>query len=456
MAKYPPAQGLFMALGQVLTGQPIVGVWLSAALMCAATYWMLRAWIPSRWALLGGIVVLLGFGLQSYWSRSYYGGAVAAAGGALLYGALRRILRKPQVGTAILFGLGLALLALTRPLEGAVTAAPACAVLTVWVFRNSGRMTSILLRLLLPLFLVGGATGAFMGYYNYRLTGSALSMPYFVQMRQYQYVPLLYFSPKGEIPEYRHEDLRLYELDSYNSLDADHLTLGRLIKLEYHKLPNPMQFFVWALGGVPIIAVLMVPWMVLRTRRMRLAALTVACVIVIHLLCTGYQPHYTAPVFCLLVVLLISALRHLYIVRFRNVAIGRIAAGILAAAMIVTALARLDHPLWDTYLYGRTKDANLAAASGALPSSILSRPAISALVQKTGPAVVIVKYSADRNFTEDWVYNAADIDGSPVIWARDMGPSRNAELSAYYPDRTVWHLEISAPHEPLRLTRYNQ
>src|SRR5262249_28830817 len=59
MAKFPPAQGLFLALGQVLIGYPIAGVWLSWGLACAATCWMLQAWLPPRWALLGGLLTVL-------------------------------------------------------------------------------------------------------------------------------------------------------------------------------------------------------------------------------------------------------------------------------------------------------------------------------------------------------------------------------------------------------------
>src|SRR5689334_23736332 len=54
-SKYPPAQGLALALGIKLAGTPIVGVWLSFALMCAAIYWTLRAWVGPRWALAGAL-----------------------------------------------------------------------------------------------------------------------------------------------------------------------------------------------------------------------------------------------------------------------------------------------------------------------------------------------------------------------------------------------------------------
>jgi hypothetical protein len=54
-----PAQGLVLAAGKVLFGNPWFGMLCTSALMCAAICWMLQAWVPAKWALLGGMLAVL-------------------------------------------------------------------------------------------------------------------------------------------------------------------------------------------------------------------------------------------------------------------------------------------------------------------------------------------------------------------------------------------------------------
>jgi hypothetical protein len=93
MSMYPFGQALLLALGKVVAGSAFAGVWLGVGIMCTAICWMLQGWFPPEWALLGGFLAVIRFGVFSYWNHSYWGGQVAAAGGALVLGALPRITR---------------------------------------------------------------------------------------------------------------------------------------------------------------------------------------------------------------------------------------------------------------------------------------------------------------------------------------------------------------------------
>jgi xanthine/uracil permease len=73
MSKYQPAQGMALAFGSRLGGRPILGVWISAAFMCATVLWMLLAWLPQRWAIFGAVLTSLQFGIVGYWAQSYWG-----------------------------------------------------------------------------------------------------------------------------------------------------------------------------------------------------------------------------------------------------------------------------------------------------------------------------------------------------------------------------------------------
>jgi hypothetical protein len=74
------------------------------------------------------------------------------------------------------------------------------------------------------------------------------------------------------------------------------------------------------------------------------------------------------------------------------------------------------------------------------------------LQQVGGRHLVIVRYDAGHDPLREYVFNAADIDGSEVVWARDMGPEQNRELIRYFATRQVWLLE--ADHKPPKLMPY--
>jgi hypothetical protein len=128
----PPAQGLVLAFGRMIFGHPFCGVWLSLGALAASICWMLQAWVGSEWALLGGLLVVLRFATFGYWANSYWGGAVAATGGALVLGALPRVKQSQNFRDISLLALGLLILATSRPYEGFIFSLPVAGALCVW------------------------------------------------------------------------------------------------------------------------------------------------------------------------------------------------------------------------------------------------------------------------------------------------------------------------------------
>src|SRR5579884_2493218 len=171
-SKYPPAQAVSLAFGDAVFGDPAAGVLLSMALFAGAVCWALEAFVPVRWAVVGGLFTAVCFGPGHYWTESYWGGAVAALGAALCVGTAGRscaigIVRadgRVQAGRvshiSLMFALGAFVLLNSRPFEGGVLVLCSGAVV-MWRCRGN---LAVLAAAAMVIALV-------MGLYNWRVTG---------------------------------------------------------------------------------------------------------------------------------------------------------------------------------------------------------------------------------------------------------------------------------------------
>jgi hypothetical protein len=439
-SKYPPGQGLFLAAGQVLTGRPILGVWLSMAVAAAAVCWMLLAWMPPRWALFGALLPAFRFGALplwddnwfAYWATTFWGGAVAMLGAALLYGALPRLLRTARAHDAALLGLGLVVLANTRPYEGLVAALPAGVVLLAGAWgrwRAAVRVAAAAAAVLLLGF-------AAMGYYNHRVTRDPLRMPYQVFAEQYEVVPFFVFGELNERKTYNHEAFRAYYegfvLEGYRQKKS-----GFGLTPEYLEMA-PQFFWGFALW-LPVVFAFGSP-----SKRWACFAAAVLILLIaasaVSSLADKLRPHYIAPAAPLFVFLAVAGLRRLRAVRLRGRSIGRP----LAEAIVAVSLLSIAAGLGFRAAFGAPyQDAKL----------VRDRPAMTArLLAMEGKDLVIVSYSPQHNEHEEWVYNGADLNGAPIVWARDMGPEKNRRLLEYYAGRKIWRL--LPDQEPPRIEPY--
>jgi hypothetical protein len=418
-SKYPPAQGLALAAGQVIFGDPWFGAWFSCGLMMAALVWSISAWLPSRWAFLGGAFALP-VAIESYWMNSYWGGAVAAIGGALLLGGAGRLIRNrdtkawPQIRNGLAMASGIAILANSRPYEGLVLAIP----IAVAFLLSRPRWIAItaIVALLIP---VGASTA----YYNYRVTGNALLMPFVEYARQYVYIPLFAIQPMN--PSKVCHTPVMYDL--HQNWERKQWETARSLRFFPTRLDDFRKVCGTLLGSivlaVPILAFLPA---LFRDRRIRLPLICVMVALAGGLIEVCYYTHYAAPATAAVFVLLVQVFRHL---RVRNAA-GRFLSR--AVPLVVLATVAVSQAI---ILVREEPPEN------SQPRNARREQVAAMLDDRPGQHVILVRYTGSQSPHEEWVYNSADIDSQDVIWAHDLGTADNAAILAYYRDRHFWRFQ---------------
>jgi len=457
-AKYWPAQGVFMAVGQALLGHPFWGVWLSVGLMCAAITWMLQAWVGEGWALLGGLLAVIRFASFNYWDNSYWGGAVAAIGGALVLGALPRMKEEHRVRNALLMGLGFAILANSRPYEGLFFGIPVAVALLVWLWRlRRPELGRALKRAMVPLLAVLALTLVAMGYYFWRTTGSVITPPYLLYARTYNPVPYFPWLPVKPFPVYHNSEIQYYFVHLKQTFyDPSHSVAG-MARSSLIKLLLMWTYFLGPVFTLPFVLLSMVlpvgfSWQDLGPRVHFLLSVCGA-VVVANLLLTSYEPHYSAPAFCAILALVVIAMRRVRPWRWRGRPTGqfvtRAVPSICVLLLVFLVIAVCLDPS-TPYL----------KAGGPVPTwcwqSLQNKEraeALARLDKYSGGQLVIVHYNLGNmtsNF--EWVYNRADLSSAKVVWAQDMGPAKNQELMDYFKNRRAWL--VDADSHPPKLVPY--
>lgn len=411
---FPVAQGAFLAVGKFLTGHPWSGVWLSVACMCAALCWMLQQWVSPGWALFGGLMAGLRFGVLSYWMNSYFGGAVAATAGALVLGALPGVIRRRgDWRYAAVMAVGIAMLATSRPYEGMLFSVPIALILMWTLWKRKRRV-----RFLVTLALIPAATVVGMAYYNSRFTGNPLQLPYAFYRQNFTMAPHFIFQQPRPQPVFHNRVLRRYhmgwEMECYNAAHEN--------RPPYRLIDKAKVYWRFFLGPVLTIPLLCLTWL-WRRRRIQIMLLAVVW------FCAGLSievwrsPHYAAPALGVVVLLVILGMQTLQ--RRTPVALS----GVLCACLcipIINGSGVASLGAWQIFVSGRSEILRKLETGG-------------------GRHLVLVRYRLDHDPGDEWVYNSANIDSAPVVWARELDSRSNAKLQGYLHDRKVWLVQPDAP-----------
>ncbi len=454
---YFPGQAAVLAAGRALIGNAWAAVLFESAAFLAILYWTLRGWMPSRWALAGVVLAALRFGIGSYWVNAFHGGFVPAIGGALIAGAFPRLLpwrtlqraaanfsstsvKTPSAeadGSTLnralhhsflngaIFGLGLAILATTRPFEGALYSLPFIAML-VWKLRWRIWKPAI------PALAIASAAILLMGAYFERVTGSPFVTAYQVNQKAYGWPMSLAWTAPPKI-ENRHLELARYydyEVGEHEKVD------GPIDFIEYltFRLQEYWRFFIGPILTVPLIVIARV-W-----RRRRLLILGMSGAVFAILIEGAASPHYLAPATAVIVAIIVECCRHLHARRIPMVQLAAVAMSLVLALRIgaqnlgLPYTQELNYQSWCCKVQGNMNKQRIARDLEQIP----------------GQHLVFVKTKTSEFNLLQWIYNAADIDASRIVWARPLGAEEDARLIEYYRDRQVWIVDPNVEPATLR------
>ncbi|HEY3740044.1 MAG TPA: hypothetical protein VGL53_09375 [Bryobacteraceae bacterium] len=432
-SNYPIGQGIMLAAGKIIFGNPWAGVLLSTMLMCGAITWMLYGCLPPAWAAIGGALTAAGLGLKPEWLNSYWGGAFCAFGGALLFGALCRLWKSPSIGMAAIAGLGWAIVWLTRPFESVFLCLFLWAVIAAVFFRNIAGWRKWLAPVAVIVCLQLSAGGVSL-LHNHAVTGSYTTLPYQLGQKLYGGPQSLMWQKPIPEPPMRYAELKAVYAWQREGKD---FTAAHPIRRWASFVGTVWSFFVTPWYSLPLLVALL---FVFKDRLVLLASALVLFALVVAILFPFFFPHYFAAYTCVIVFLIASGTGRLYQWKFRGRAVGAVLAlflmsgGLMMAMRIVPARTLLRMP-------------------PARPTSY--RPfAEDELLKIPGQHVVFVRYGPEHSFLDEWVYNGADIDGARIIWMRATDPADQAEVTRYYPGRHFWIADVDrdtarmAPYRP--------
>ena len=425
MSAFPLGQAAVLAIGTVL-GHPWIGVLLSCGLMCGTLCWMLQGWLPPRWALLGALLAVMRFGVSNYWMNTYWGGALAATGGALVLGAMPRIVRQPHWKHSIAMGIGFLVLANTRTFEGAVF----CGVVAVATLTRKISPKQVILPLVLMLLV----TAAGLLCYFAKATGDPFLPPYTLYRHTLTIAPHFLFQGVRPEPYYNNRDMRHF----FTALEMHHYQTARedLSADLFMKVASYWRFYVGPILSIPLLGLLYL-WRWPRARQLLLMGAVFSLALAPQV---WHNYHYAAPATGLILLAVMYGIRVM-----RTWSVGLCYVRILplaCAAMLLIQISAGSSPDdvagWRWPDYGGRERAGL----------------VQELRRLRGSHLVLVRYGPRHDVGNEWVYNGADIDGSKIVWARELDHTSNVRLIDYFKGRRVWVVEpdVAAP----RLIPYEQ
>jgi hypothetical protein len=324
-------------------------------------------------------------------------------GGALLFGSVFRFPQRLLLCHTLMFGLGIIILGNSRPFEGAIACCTAIPIIIVevrqWILNQQGKQ--LFCKFILPLSLILIFLVSWVLFYNYNLTGDIFKLPH----NHWMIVT---------------EDF----VESYNYWGSPDL----LVSSEILEL---WSFFIGPILSISILGLLSF----IKDKNIVFSLGILIIVTSISVIQSHAWPHYIAPISCLIFILIIQGFKFIYSFQRKGISWGKYFIIAIAAVYFMKSALSLSIKIYN----------------GPRQDWAHTRSEIIQCLKRHEPKdLIIVRYDTDHNVHREWVYNRADIDHAEVVWARELSPTQDKDLLAYFSDRQVWLL-LADQYPPLLL-----
>jgi hypothetical protein len=264
------------------------------------------------------------------------------------------------------------------------------------------------------------------GLHNFRITGSALTLPYQLSRQQYGVPQSFLFQPPVPRPPLTLKAL----IDGYDSQLFSRMNLAEnWLRTNTSKFFRFIGFFIDYYFLAPC---LMIPWVRIKHKAWLLGFC--ASLLLGNSLYPFYFNQYAAPLTGAIMIFALSGCMKLYSTRW-----GRfVVVFLLTCACFRTVRNFMQDRYQPAYAYIGP-----------------SRSGIDRQLRSTsGQHLVFVRYGSEHVYHWEWIYNDADIDNARIVWAHPLGANEDAALVKYYSRRRVWTVEPD--NESIRLVEIGQ
>jgi hypothetical protein len=284
-------------------------------------------------------------------------------------------------------------------------------------------------------------TAAGTGAYNKAVTGRPFVFPHQLYQKTQMATPLFMWEPLKSIQAYKNPALKRFQQEWFVNYYLRKKTWKYFWIFEGLDVGKSLRFYFGYILALPVLCLL--PALFSDNKRLIRFSLVLLIFAITCAVETAHpvQTHYFSSFVSLAVLLVVLGLMSMAVLLGQK---GIRIVYLLLAAQLLLNVMSLAIPRFSMESHGSP-----AQGQGLDPLKSYTREEVkNLLMQKGGKHLVLISYTPNRVFYNEWVFNGADIDRQLIVWARSMDKESDDQLIEYFADRRIWRITVNDEHFP--------